>query len=80
MAGPHSNPASVTMYEIRLKGILPAEWSDWFDGITISHDAEGNTTLTCPLVDQAALYGMLDRLRDLGLHLLSVRQLAKIED
>ena len=62
-------------YVIRLKGLLPAEWSDWFDGMTIGHDEQGNTTLTGALVDQAALFGLLDKTRDLGLELLSITRL-----
>ncbi len=63
------------IYEIRLKGYLSLDWSDWFEGMTISHDEEHNTLLTGPVVDQAALFGLLDKIRDLGLPLLAVRSL-----
>jgi hypothetical protein len=59
-------------YEIRLKGQLDARWSDRFDGMTITLDENGNTLLSGPLADQAALHGLLKKVRDLGLTLLSV--------
>lgn len=61
-------------YEIRLRGTLPPFWSDWFGGLTLTYDGEGNTLLTGPIVDQAALHGLLDKARDLGLALLEVRK------
>ncbi len=64
---------SSVIYEIRLKGILSSDWSHWFDGMTITHDDQGNTRLTGYVVDQAALHGLLEKIRDLGLVLLSVR-------
>jgi len=63
-----------TVYQIRLKGHLSVQWADWFDGLTISLEANGDSVLTGPVVDQAALYGLLRRVRDLGLPLLSVTQ------
>lgn len=72
---PHQPP----VYEIHLKGFLPNTWSSWFDGLVIQHDVEGNTTLTGPMVDQAALHGLLERVRDLGLPLLAVRRLEDID-
>ncbi len=62
-----------TWYEIRIKGHLDLAWSDWFDGLTVTHDEDGNTTVQGPVVDQAALYGLIGRARDLGLSLLTVR-------
>ena len=59
-------------YQIRVRGELNQRWAVWFDGLTISHDADGETTLTGPVVDQAALYGLISRARDLGLTLLAV--------
>jgi hypothetical protein len=59
-------------YEIRLKGHLDARWVKWFDGLTITLEEDGDTLLTGPVVDQAALYGLLKKVRDLGLPLLSV--------
>ncbi len=70
----------ILIYVIRLEGSLSAQWSDWFDGMTITYDSEGNTTLTGPVADQAALYGLIDKARDFGLPLLSVtRQAAPAE-
>jgi len=61
-------------YEIRLKGHLDDRWADWFEGLTITREESGQTLLVGPVVDQAALHGLLRRVRDLGLPLLSVRQ------
>jgi len=65
-----------THYRIRIRGHLDVAWSDWFDGLGITQEDDGTTTLTGPLVDQAALYGLLSRLRDLGATLLAVEWLA----
>jgi hypothetical protein len=59
-------------YDIRLKGHLEVRWAAWFDGLSVSHDADGTTVLSGPVADQAALHGVLNRVRDLGLPLLSV--------
>ena len=59
-------------YEIRLKGHLDDKWADWFDGLTITREDNGETRLTGPVVDQAALHGVLRKVRDLGMPLLSV--------
>ena len=59
-------------YEIRLKGHLDDRWAEWFDGLTITLEEDGDTLLTGPVVDQAALHGLLKKVRDLGLPLLSV--------
>lgn len=59
-------------YEIRLTGQLDAHWTAWFDGLTVTHDADGTTVISGPIVDQAALHGVLQRVRDLGLPLVSV--------
>jgi hypothetical protein len=61
-------------YEIRLKGHLDARWAAWFDGLTLTHDSDGTTIIHGPVADQAALWGLLQKTRDLGLPLLSVRQ------
>ena len=61
-------------YHIRVKGHLDLHWAEWFDGLTISHEANGETLLSGPVVDQAALYGTLLKLRSLNLSLLSVNQ------
>ena len=59
-------------YEIRLKGHLDDRWADWFDGLTITLEDNGDTLLTGPVIDQAVLHGLLKKVRDLGLTLLSV--------
>jgi hypothetical protein len=60
------------VYQIRLKGHLSYLWRDWFDGLTITLEDNGDTLLTGPVVDQAALHGLLKRIRDLGMPLLSL--------
>ena len=64
-----------TFYQITLKGHLDLHWTDWFDGLTITHQANGETLLSGPVVDQAALYGLLLKIRDLNLPLLTVARL-----
>jgi hypothetical protein len=59
-------------YQIRVRGEINRRWALWFDGLTISHDADGKMTLTGQVVDQAALYGLISRARDLGLTLIAV--------
>jgi hypothetical protein len=61
------------IYQIRVKGVLDEKWSDWFDGLTVIPQ-DDETLLTGPVCDQAALHGLLARIRDLGLPLLSVRR------
>lgn len=61
-----------TIYQIRLKEHLRAEWAVWFDGLTITHEDNGETLLSGPALDQAALHGVLKKVRDLGLVLISV--------
>ena len=60
------------IYRIRLQGHLSRQWADWFGGVTITLQDNGETLLTCPVVDQAALYGLLRKVRDLGLPLISI--------
>ncbi len=59
-------------YEIRLKGHLDERWAEWFEGLTITLEEDGDTLLTGPVVDQATLHGLLKKVRDLGMPLLSV--------
>ncbi len=63
------------LYEIRLKGHLGSQWTDWFEGLTITLEEDGDTLLTGPVIDQAALHGLLKKVRDLGLPLVSVSPL-----
>jgi hypothetical protein len=60
------------VYQIRIKGHLGRQWIDWFEGLTITLEEGGNTLLTGPVIDQAALHGLLKKVRDLSLPLLSV--------
>jgi hypothetical protein len=70
---PLSQPVEETaVYQIRLKGQLGSEWTDWFGGLTIAPEDTGDTLLTGPVIDQAALYSVLRKVRDLGLPLLSL--------
>ena len=69
--GPHHNP---NRYEIRLKGHLDSRWAAWFDGLSLTNDSDGTTIIHGQVVDQAALYGLLQKVRDLGLPLVSVTQ------
>jgi hypothetical protein len=62
-------------YEIRLKGHLDDRWVEWFEGLAITLEEDGNTLLTGPVIDQAALHGLLKKVRDLGLPLISVSPL-----
>jgi hypothetical protein len=64
--------SNAKVYEIRLKGHLEARWAKWFDGLTIRLEDNGDTLLTGLVADQAALHGLLKKVRDLGLPLLSV--------
>ena len=61
------------IYEIKLKGHLNENWADWFDEMSFTHENDGTTTLTGEIVDQSALHGLLKKIRDLGLPLISVK-------
>jgi hypothetical protein len=61
-------------YEIRVKGHLNARWFDWFDGLTLTQESDGTTLLTGSVMDQAALHGLLTKVRDLGLPLIAVQR------
>ena len=67
-----TNPSQPVAYQIRIKGHLGREWTDWFEGLTITLEEDGNTLLTGPVIDQAALHGLLKKVRDLGMPLVSV--------
>jgi hypothetical protein len=61
-------------YEIRVRGVLDSGWSAWFDGLRVASNQHGQTTIAGPVADQAALHGLLVKVRDLGLELLEVRR------
>ena len=69
--GSHHNPGR---YEIRLKGHLDSRWAAWFDGLSLTNETDGTTIICGPVVDQSALHGLLQKVRDLGLPLVSVTQ------
>lgn len=64
-------------YQIRVDGHLNSRWSRWFEGLVISHQEDGTTLLTGPIIDQPALHGLIIKIRDLGMPLLSVVQTGK---
>jgi hypothetical protein len=73
-AHPSSNDLPAR-YQFLVRGILDAHWAGWFDALTITYDADGNSLLVGMVADQAALYGVISRLRDLGLTLLAIVRL-----
>ena len=76
MSNKHNNPAhdadQPRVYQIRIRDHLSPQWADWFEGLTITLEEDGNTLLTGTVIDQAALHGMLKKVRDLGTPLLSI--------
>jgi hypothetical protein len=72
---PNRGTDQPAIYQIILQGHLSSQWSDWFDGFTITLDERGQTILTGPVIDQAALHGALKKIRDLGIPLISVNRL-----
>ena len=72
---PKIDSARPVIYQIRIKGQLDSQWTDWFGGLTITLGEDGDTLLTGPVVDQAALHGLLKKVRDTGLTLIAVNQI-----
>ena len=69
---PKTDLSQSVVYQIRIKGHLSHQWTDWFEGLTITLEDNGDTVLTGPVIDQAALHGLLKKVRDLGMPLVSV--------
>lgn len=69
---PEPNANRPIVYQIRIKGHLSQQWMNWFEGLTVTLEEDGNTLLSGPVVDQSALHGILKKVRDLGMPLLSV--------
>jgi len=76
----NSEQTSPTIYQIRIVGHLDEGWSDWFEGLQIEPHSHGETCITGPVADQAALHGILNRIFDLGLALISVRRIDTPQD
>jgi len=70
--GPDRDADQPMVYQITIKGHLSHQWADWFEGLTITLEEDGNTLLNGPVIDQSALHGILKKIRDLGMPLLSV--------
>jgi hypothetical protein len=71
---PEGDAGQSMVYQFRIKGHLDRQWEDWFDGLTITWEEDGNTLLTGIVIDQAALHGLLKKVRDLSMPLLSVNR------
>jgi hypothetical protein len=69
--------STAPIYEIKIKGHLDDRWADWFEDLTFTHESDGTTTLYGPIADQAALHGVLNGIRDLGLTLISVHRMGR---
>ena len=72
--GSHDDRHEAKRYEIRLKGRLDSSWAEWLGGMSLTHASDGTTVLVAPVVDQAALHGLLQKVRDLGVTLISVNE------
>jgi len=72
---PSGRPHGSGQYEIRLQGHLAGRWAAWFDGLSLSRESDGTTLIRGPAADQAALHGLLQKVRDTGLQLVSVTQI-----
>lgn len=76
---PRADPNNPVVYEIKVEGHLSHQWTDWFGGLTITCEDNGDTLITGPVIDQAALYGLLKKVRDLGMTLISVNRVRRAE-
>lgn len=74
IGNPKTNPCQPAVYQIRIEGQLGPQWADWFEGLAITLEENGDSLLTGPVADQAALYGLLKKVRDLGLPLVAVQR------
>jgi hypothetical protein len=77
---PTTDFTSPLVYEIKVEGHLGDQWADWFGGATITLEGNGDTLITRPVIDQAALYGLLKKVRDLGMPLVSVKRVQPSEE
>ena len=75
--GSHDDRHEARRYEIRLKGRLDSSWAEWLGGMSLTHASDGTTVLAGPVADQAALHGLLQKLRDLGITLISVNETSR---
>jgi hypothetical protein len=78
--GPARRSHELELQEIRVEGHLDERWADWLEGLTFTHQTDGTTTLTGPLADQAALHGVLNRIRDLALPIVSLRRIGPVAE
>lgn len=78
--GADMGPGQPVAYQIRIKGHLGRQWTDWFSGLAITLEDNGDTLLTGLIVDQAALHGLLRKVRDLGIPLISVSSRSQLEE
>ncbi len=72
---PNAETDQPSIYQIRIRGHLDRRWTDWFEGLSITLREDGDTLITGPVVDQAALHGLLKKVRDLGMPLISVNRI-----
>lgn len=72
-------PDSFWHYQLKVEGHLNPTWSTWFEELTLTHDPDGSTSLTGSMIDQAALHGVLIKIRDLGLTLISVQRIGEVK-
>jgi hypothetical protein len=76
----HPDLGGTSGFEIRTQGRISDRWADWFDGMTLVHKDDGTTVIRCPDLDQARLHGLLAKVRDLGLPLISVTPMPTYDD